>query len=291
MIIDDDVTTPVVDDTPVVSEAEEVTATEAETDPSLEGADELTQEELEEIERNGKKYKIPKELKGEFLMQQDYTKKTQEAAELRKAAEAQKATLEQRERELSQDVEERAALHALSKTIEQYEQINWNALEQQNPQLAASKYRELQEMRNAAQRLAFGLSQKQQQRAQESERERATRLQERDAVLAREIPNWSKATESKVKEFGIAQGLTTDEVENIHDPRFVKILHSAWIGQQLQAKAKAEAAKAKTAEEPEPKPTPTVGARKGASPSGLDDRLPIDEWMRRRNKQVAARGG
>lgn len=289
MIIDDDVTTPVVDDTPVVSEAEEVTAEAVETE-EIEGAEEPTQDELEEIERNGKKLRISRELKGELLMHADYTKKTQEAAEIKKAAEARQAQLDQREKQVHEDLKEHAALHALGESITHYEKIDWAALEQQNPQLAASKYRELQEMRNAAQRLAYGLNQKQQQRAQESERENASRIKERDTVLARDIPNWSKATESKVKEFGIAQGLTPDEVESIADPRFVKILHSAWVGEQLKAKAKEAAKAAKTVEEPEVKVTPTLGARKAASPTRLDDNLPIDEWRRRREKQIAARG-
>src|SRR5215204_3179929 len=53
-------------------------------------------EELEEIERNGKKYKIPTALKSELLMQQDYTRKTQEVAEQRRAIEAEQQALEER---------------------------------------------------------------------------------------------------------------------------------------------------------------------------------------------------
>ena len=45
-----------------------------------------TEEELEEIEREGQKYKIPKALKNEFLMHKDYTQKTQSLAEEKKGA-------------------------------------------------------------------------------------------------------------------------------------------------------------------------------------------------------------
>ena len=45
--------------------------------------------ELEEVEHEGKKYQIPKPLKGALLMQADYTRKTQEVAEQRRAVEEQ----------------------------------------------------------------------------------------------------------------------------------------------------------------------------------------------------------
>lgn len=43
------------------------------------------EDDLEEVEHSGKKYRIPKELKPALMLQADYTRKTQEAAEARRA--------------------------------------------------------------------------------------------------------------------------------------------------------------------------------------------------------------
>src|SRR5438093_10948162 len=50
--------------------------------------EEPDEERFEEIERNGKKATIPAWLKPELMMQADYTRKTQELAEARRAFES-----------------------------------------------------------------------------------------------------------------------------------------------------------------------------------------------------------
>lgn len=295
MLIDDTETNPGQDDTNPVTNSEEVAeleGEEAEAELGAEGEAEAEpqdpDEELEDFEHEGRQAKIPKWLKPLTMMQADYTRKTQEVAEHRKAAETRAAELAQRESAIREDMPEYATLHALDKSIQQYEQINFAQLQQQNPDQAAQLYRELQEMRHHAGRISYGLEQKRQQRMAEAERQHANRMMERDAALARDIPNWSKTIESKVKEFGIAQGLTPDEVESIADPRFIKILHSAMIGAELQAKAKAAVLKSKSPETPTA-PTKTVTAKRSAPPAGLDDRLSTEEWIARRRAQLRAR--
>src|SRR5687767_11611432 len=62
--------------------ANEETTPDEEADPQ-----ELTQEELDELEWDGKKFTAPKGAKDGFLMHADYTKKTQEVAQTRKELE------------------------------------------------------------------------------------------------------------------------------------------------------------------------------------------------------------
>src|SRR5687768_12106596 len=57
--------------------------------------EEPDEEPFEEIERNGRKATIPAWLKPELMMQADYTRKTQELAETRRAFEAERAAAEQ----------------------------------------------------------------------------------------------------------------------------------------------------------------------------------------------------
>lgn len=293
MHIDDTDTNPAAGDTETVDTGEEVLEPGGEAEGTESEAPEgQTEEELEEIEREGKKARIPKWLKPELMMQADYTRKTQEVAEARKAYEARQAQLAEREKQFNADTEERVALHALTKAIEQYENINWAQLEQQNWQLAQSKYRELNEMRNAAGRLQYGLEQKAAQRQQESERERANRLRERDANAAKMIPGFNPALLSKIHDYATSDGYTAEEVQSIQDARFLKTLNEARLWREHQAKAKAAAATAKQQEEPVPSATPTVSTRK--PPERLTASLAkenAEKWIEMRNKQLAARRG
>ena len=74
------------DEEPETDETEEI---EGEGDEETEEGEGET--DTAEVELNGEKYKVPAALKDAFLMQADYTRKTQEVAEVRKTAEATNA--------------------------------------------------------------------------------------------------------------------------------------------------------------------------------------------------------
>lgn len=68
----------------------------ADPDPPVEGDEgQPAEPEVEEVEFEGKKYTLPKEIKPALLRQADYTRKTQEVAEIRRAAEAERQAVEQ----------------------------------------------------------------------------------------------------------------------------------------------------------------------------------------------------
>jgi hypothetical protein len=97
-------------------EAEPAEEVEAEAEESEQDADEATDDEqdddqpaeakVEELEIDGKKVKLAADIaaliKPNLLRQQDYTRKTQEAAEIRKAAEAERQAAQHRLREYEQ---------------------------------------------------------------------------------------------------------------------------------------------------------------------------------------------
>jgi hypothetical protein len=56
---------------------------------------ETSDDDSEEVDYEGEKYKLPKKLKDALLRQQDYTQKTQQVAEQRRAIEAQAQQVQQ----------------------------------------------------------------------------------------------------------------------------------------------------------------------------------------------------
>lgn len=290
-MIDDTDTNPGAGDTQAVPSNEEVTELESEIEGESEEALEgQSEEELEEIEEDGKKAKIPAWLKPKLMMQADYTKKTQEVAEQRKAWESKVQTLAEREQSFRADVEEYASLVALDKSIQQYEAYIGQLRQQGQSDAAQKHWMDLMEMRNAAGRLANGLQQKQQARQVEAEREHANRVKDRDAALARDIQGFTPALMSKIEQYAVTDGYTPEEAQSLIDPRYVKTLNKARLWDEYQAKAKQAAAKAKQQEEPAITATPTVAARKPPERLTADlARRDPDRWIAMRNKQIQQR--
>jgi hypothetical protein len=92
-------------------------------------------EEFLEVEHGGKKLRIPKDAEPLILMQRDYTQKTTEVAEQRRALEEEKTTWEsQREESRAALPEEHArvavlghSLAAVDKQLETFKAIDWDA--------------------------------------------------------------------------------------------------------------------------------------------------------------------
>lgn len=110
------------------AEAEE--ETEAKTED--ESAEETT-DEVEEVEFDGKQYKVPKELKPALLRQADYTKKTQELAEYRKQVADQVDYLTAQRQLLSTASQEFADLRAAELELAKFGQVNWQELANADP--------------------------------------------------------------------------------------------------------------------------------------------------------------
>lgn len=282
----DDVTNPVADDEVIPAEVAAETAAETE----LETEDGVTIDPVEEeveVERDGKKYRIPKALEKELLMQSDYTKKTQTVAEERKAVEAMKAQAEEYVKQSQTFIEDVATLRSIHNQITQYEKLDWNTLEQTNPQEAGRLFRQYTMLKGQRDDLGRDLDARQRQRQLEEQQETAKRIEQGRAKLAERIPNWSQETASKLVEFGAKEfGFSTEELSGIVDPRAVETLHWAKIGKELWNKQKAAASKP---QQPEPVVVPTVAAKRAAPTTNLYAIKDPEKWAEVRNKQEAAR--
>lgn len=240
-------------------------------------------DESEEVDFDGEKYKVPKALKDAFLRQADYTRKTQEVAEARKTFEAERQTFHQAN---AAELQARAQLVAIDQQIAHFQRIDWDTWEQQDPFEAQKGWRQFQQLQNGRGQAAGQIAQLAQHRQVQTQQETARRLGEGRAVLARDIKGWSPQLAETLLDHGVRQyGFKRGEIEEFSDPRMVKVLHDAFQYRQLdrknqQARSHADAQQA----QPAAKVT-----RASAPASGLDDRLSIDEWTRRRNEQVRKR--
>jgi len=253
------------------------------TELNADSDEEQTEEELEEIEREGKKYRIPKALAPELMMQADYTRKTQEIAQTRQALDAEKLSLAQQAEASKALIAEHATVHALKQQVEAYKNVDWDTLEDQDPDAARKHWRAYERTKEALSTAEGDLSTKESKRLEAEQSQRDQALKETGAVLSRDIPGWGPELANKLVETAATYGVTLQELATETDPRVWKALHDAHQWRQHQAKQKTAQTIQKQAAV-----TPAVTTKGGSfSGAGVHDKLPTEEWMRRRNAELA----
>lgn len=197
---------------------------------------ELTPEQIAEAYKNG-------------LRQADYTKKTMEAAEQRKTAEAEIAKAQAERANYATNLQKMAA--QLEGALQEQQRIDWNALLESDP-VEFLKQKHLFDQRQAA------LSQNQQQmqtlRAQHQAEQKALLeshvVKQREELLAK-LPAWkdeakAQAEREAIKGYLVKEGYSSEDLESISDHRAVLLARKAMLYDQMVSKAQAAAKKVAT---------------------------------------------
>lgn len=246
-------------------------------------------EEEEEIDLDDDlKLKLPKsqaeKLRQAALRQADYTRKTQELAEARKAFEAERQTYQQAG---ADEMNARAQLVNIDSQIARYQQVDWNAWFDADPFEAQKASHHLNALKDAKAQTQGYVAQLSEQRTIQQQQETAKRLEEGAAELAKAIPEWSPAHAAKLVEAGQKHfGFSKEDLDGIIDPKLVLALDAAVKWFEHQAKQKT----AKTVQKQQEIVPAAKASSKGVAPkTTLRDDLSAEEWMRRRNAQLAKR--
>ena len=171
----------------------------------------------------------------------DYTQKTQQVAEQRKELETYAQQIQLQEQAFQQQVqlnnvliEEVAKITSLDQQLNQYANVNWNQLSD-NDFVEAQKlfftYNQLQQERS---QLVSQFEVKKQQVVQKQTQLMAEKIAKGKEILAKEIPNWSPETNQALLSTGKDYGFSDVELNAIVDPRHVKVLHDAMQWRKLQ---------------------------------------------------------
>lgn len=233
----EDVTAAVVDES---LDIEDGSPEEAPTDqPELE---EDTQDEAKPeiftVKVDGKEVEVTlDELQKGYSRTQDYTRKTQQVAEARKAAEAELQAIRAEREQYAQ------LLGALSEQVKTAAdpKIDWDRLYNEDP----IEYVRQREVMRENREKAAAIQAEQQRLAEISQKEQmaqfqAVKAKESDALLEA-LPTWkdpakAKAEKAMLVEFGQKMGFTPQELGNIYDHRVVLALRKAALYDQMQAK-------------------------------------------------------
>jgi hypothetical protein len=238
--------------------------------------------ELVEIEHDGRLYQVPAALKGAFLMNADYTRKTQELAEQRRQLEAARRTWEAQSGGAREMMRDEMRLAQIDETLAEFETVDWELYAEQDPEAARSLWAQFQSLAEGRERLAFMVERRGAEQQSRAERELAERLAETGRVLSQEIDGWSPEVAMKLVEYAQAFGVTLEEMREVADPRLWRILHRAHQGEE-QARRDATA---RTVEQTQAVRPALQVSGAAAGGGGVRDELGTAEWMKRRNAQM-----
>jgi len=212
-------------------------------DEQSEDSDETEEDEQPQVftvKVDGKEIEVTlDELQQGYSRTQDYTRKTQQIAETRKAVEAEAAAIRAEREQYAQ------LLGALQQQLESAgeQPVDWDRLYAEDPiewvrqrELARDKQERQAAIQSEQQRLSQ-LTQKQRE-----EEFKATLAKESEALI-QAIPEWKDANKAKAEkalliEFGQKVGYSEDELKNVFDHRAVLTLRKAALYDQMVSKRK-----------------------------------------------------
>lgn len=270
-----------------IPDGEQEVDQERELDPNALDQEPDAEDDSEDVEHDGKTYRLPKAIKDSLLRQADYTRKTQEAAEMRRSAESDAQAAQAERNRLSsmndEEIQARGQKALYEKELQGYQNVNWQQLQEQDPDQAQAAFMRYQQLKDGHQALSGHLQGMESQRALDTQRFTAKQAEEGQAILKRDIPGWGPELQQKVSAHTRSLGFSDAEISGITDPRVVKVLHQAYQASQLIQKQTARPAPAPAAA------STTLASR--ASPNREPKNETADQWAARRNKELAQRKG
>ena len=269
-------------------------ADQAANDPALQNDDqtEAAAPDEVEVEYEGKTYCLPRELKDALLRQADYTRKTQEVAKARKALEAEAAAHHGNVSGARAHMQDAARVVALNDQLAQFDQIDWRALQQQDPARAQALLQHRERIKHLRDRAARTWTEKEKEHAFHSQRATARRVDEVSAHLPRLIADWSPELDVKLAQYGIAQGLSRPEIvqATLQNPHFVKLLHKAHQFDEAEKKKQTQQTfDAALAARPVTRVGGGGGTASRRTTDSSGDALSAEEWAKRERERMRRR--
>jgi len=211
--------------------------TEEQSEEGEETEEQEQQAEVYTVKIDGKEVDVTlDELQKGYSRTQDYTRKTQQIAETRKAVEAEASAIRAEREQYAQ------LLGALKQQLESTEApVDMDRLHNEDP---IEWVRQSEVMRQKQDKLAAIQSEQQrlsqltaQQRAQEMNAHLATQQE----ALIQAVPEWkdskkAQAEKALLVEFGKKIGFSDDELKNVYDHRAVVALRKAALYDQMMSK-------------------------------------------------------
>jgi hypothetical protein len=191
--------------------------------------------EFVETEFNGKTYQVPPELKDALMAQSDYTRKTTEVAEQKKAIEQQQLAYKafESERKFNAAVKDDIArMQEIDFSIKQWKLIDVTGMTSEQLWQVKTQVDNLKEEREGLSRNVNSKWNTWQQEQIALANEAQSKAQE---AVAKSIKGWGPEAKAAMREYALNEGYTAAEIDTLADPRMVKTIWKAQQYDKLQA--------------------------------------------------------
>ena len=159
-----------------------------------------------DVELDGQVHTLPAALKGAFLRQADYTRKTQELAAHRRALDAERQALAEHAQAAGQASADQVQLAALDHQLAQFHGLDWRGFAAQDPQGTQALWGRFQAMSQARDGLAQALSHHAAHGQLRAAREATERMAEAGRILQKDIEGWSPEVAGKLVNYAQTHG-------------------------------------------------------------------------------------
>ena len=206
---------------------------EAEAEDTEVEEEDQTDTPLYTVKVDGKAVDVTlEELQSGYLKDSDYRQKTGEIAEQRRAIEQQAQAIQQERNQYAQALGQMQT--EAEQQLDQYKQIDWNRLREDDPMLFMQRRDEQRELEKG---IEDGHKQ-QQQLAQQAQTYRVQRfnhnMETGKEKLLSVMPDWDDATSKSVREYGLGEGFTSEELSTLTDHRSMIMLRKAMMYDKIQ---------------------------------------------------------
>lgn len=201
-------------------------------------------EALEEVELNGKKFKIPTEVKKSLMQEASFTQKSQALAEEKKVFAAQQAQLKVQVEFQSQAMPDIATIQQLDSQISAYKSLDWSQLSSEDMMRYRGALDQLKDKREDAQKQ---LHQKYQSFEAAKQKTRNELMKHSESYLEKQIAGWGGDVAKELSSYAKNSGFTDAELDAFDNPKLIVQLWKAQQWDKLQAQtssAKSKASKA-----------------------------------------------
>jgi len=236
---------------------EKLAAEESQDNPEPE-SDAAEDDEVSDIEAlkvpvkiNGKIVEVSvAELKSEYGKEKASQERFEQAAEMRKTADAQIQQAQAEKANYAQNLQRMAI--QLEGALQEQQQTDWNALLEANP-IEYLKQQNLLQQRQAAYQQNMAEQQKMAAMFQADQQQAHIRnLQQQQEALLAKLPTWksdpakAQAEKAALKTYLLAEGYGESDVDGISDARAVVLARKAMLYDQMIDKARAATKKVST---------------------------------------------
>jgi len=213
---------------------------QADAEPQAEEAAETTQEEADfEFDVGGKKFKLPKALEEQLKpisatvkeIEAGATRRFQEAAEQRKAVEAERAAVQQMRKIAESNADLLADHRAVVRRMQQLEEVDIQSTDGDTLARFNAEYTRL----NAAkQRIEQAYHQSVNQLQEQEKAALRARQEHAEKVISQRIKGWGPELQKELAEYAVSRGAPVAALEGISEAWMVEILADAAYGRKMR---------------------------------------------------------